>query len=80
MDELDNEKEYQTLFTFYNEETKKDYIVYTDDELDEEENKNIYASTYNKEDEELSLLPVETEEEWDNIETLLSTVINDIKE
>ena len=27
IDELGNEQEYQTLFTFYNEETKKNYVV-----------------------------------------------------
>ena len=80
IDEFGEEKEYQTLFTFYNEDNKKNYVVYTDDILDEDGNKSIYASIYNPFDEEFNLLPVETDEEWNNIESLLSTVINDIRE
>jgi uncharacterized protein YrzB (UPF0473 family) len=59
------------LFTFDNTETGKSYIVYTDNDLDEEGNTKVYASVYNPNCEEQELLPVETEKEWQTIEAIL---------
>ena len=39
----------EILFTFDSEETKKSYIVYTDNTTDEEGNVKVYASVYNPE-------------------------------
>ena len=36
----------EILFTFDSEETKKSYIVYTDNTTDEEGNVKVYASIY----------------------------------
>ena len=77
--EDDQEKEYTTLFTFYNDRTQKNYVVYTDDTEDSEGNKNIYASTYNPDESSCELNPVDTEEEWSNIYFLLSKVVADNK-
>ena len=67
------EIECEVLFTFESDETKKNYIVYTDNTLDEEGNTKVYASIYNPEDksEETKLLPIEDEKEWKIIETIL---------
>ena len=40
------EVEYEVLFTFESDETKKNYIVYTDNSLDEDGNTRVYASIY----------------------------------
>ena len=37
------EVEYEVLFTFESDETKKNYIVYTDNRLDEDVNTRVYA-------------------------------------
>lgn len=63
------EKEYTTLFTFYNDITEKNYVVYTDNREDEEGNKAIFASSYDQDSSEL--MEVTTDEEWDNIQKLL---------
>lgn len=70
----------EALFMFESPETKKNYIVYTDNSLDEEGNTKVYASIYNpaslKVDEgsdlaALELSPIETDKEWKIIETIL---------
>lgn len=68
------EVECEVLFTFESEETKKNYIVYTDNTLDEEGNTKVYASIYNPEEAETKLLPIESEKEWKIIETILEEI------
>ncbi len=73
------EVECEVLFTFESDETKKNYIVYTDNTLDEEGNAKVYASIYNPEEDETKLLPIETEKEWKIIETILEELQNEIQ-
>ena len=68
------EVECEVLFTFESEETKKNYIVYTDNTIDEEGNTKVYASIYNPNEAETKLLPIETEKEWKIIETILEEI------
>lgn len=70
----------EVLFTFENDETHKNYIVYTDNTLDEDGNTRIYASVYNPDDDETKLLPIETEKEWAIIETILEELQEDLEE
>ena len=71
------EIECEVLFTFESDETKKNYIVYTDNTLDEEGNTKVYASIYNPDQDETKLLPIETEKEWKIIETILEELQNE---
>ena len=68
------ELECDVLFTFDSDETKKSYIVYTDNTTDEEGNTKVYASVFNPNAEPLELLPVETEREWKVIETIITSI------
>ena len=77
--ENNEEIECDVLFTFDNNETEKSYIVYTDNTKDELGNIKVYANTYNDNDEEGILGNIETEEEWNIIEQIFSS-INDKKE
>ena len=65
-------KKYQVLITF--EAANNQYIVYTDNELDEDGFTKTYAGIYHEEDNKKSLLPVETDEEWALIEKLLKNL------
>lgn len=65
------EVECEVLFTFESEETKKNYIVYTDNTLDQEGNTKVFASIYDPNSDESKLLPIETEKEWKTIEVIL---------
>lgn len=68
------------LFTFDSDETKKSYIVYTDNTKDNQGNIQVYASIYNKEQEDnMELLPIETDKEWKVIETILDSLQEEIK-
>lgn len=68
------------LFTFDSDETKKSYIVYTDNTKDKEGNIQVYASIFNPESEDVTeLLPIETEKEWKVIETILESLQEEIK-
>lgn len=64
----------EVLFTFDSEETKKSYIVYTDNTTDEKGNVKVYASVYKPESTNTELLPIETEREWKIIETILESI------
>lgn len=74
MNDEGKEVECEVLFTFESEETKKNYIVYTDNTTDEEGNTKVYASIYNPNEAETKLLPIETEKEWKIIETILEEI------
>ena len=74
---IDNEGkeiEFEVLFTFESDETKKNYMVYTDNTQDENGNTRVYASVFKPDAEPLELLPVETEREWKIIETILESI------
>ncbi len=64
----------EVLFTFDSEETKKSYIVYTDNTTDDDGNVRVYASVYKPEDENPELIPIESEREWKIVETILESI------
>lgn len=72
-DENGNEKKMTILFTFDNdnEETKIQYVVFQDPELDESQ---VYASRY---DDQGQLLPIESDEEWEMVEEVINTFVED---
>ncbi len=74
------EVECEVLFTFDSDETKKHYMVYTDNTLDEEGNTKVYAATYDPELENQSLKPIETDKEWKIIETILDQLKETVQE
>ena len=64
------ETEYEVLGAFKFPENDKNYIVYTDNKNNEEGNLNVYASIYYLDD-NTRLDPIETEEEWTAVESML---------
>ena len=67
-------KEYDVILTFKNEDNQKDYVIYTDNERDEENKLKIYASIYNADTLEYIGIP-EDNKEWEQINKLLDQVI-----
>lgn len=63
--------EYEVLFTFDSDQTKKSYVVYTD-HTKEEGLERVFANVFDKTGKDKTLGPIETEEEWNTIETILS--------
>lgn len=70
------EIECEVLFTFESDETGKNYMVYTDNTVDEEGNTKVYASIYNPDEEDQTLQPIETDKEW----TIIETILNELQE
>lgn len=64
----------EVLFTFESEETKKNYMVYTDNTTDEDGNVKVYASIFDPNAEKTELIPIETDREWKIIETILESI------
>lgn len=73
------EVEYDILFTFDSDETNKSYIVYTDKSRDEAGQIQVYASIYDPKNPNSKLETIESEKEWKVIETILSTLQDEIK-
>ena len=67
------------LFTFDIDETKKSYIVYTDNSRDQEGNIQVFASIFDPNDENTKLEPITTEKEWKVIETILETLQEEVR-
>ena len=72
------EIECEVLFTFESNETGKSYMVYTDNTEDDEGNVKVYASIYNPEEKEPKLEPIETDKEWEIVETILKQVQEEV--
>ena len=79
LDEKGKEVECEPLFTFESEETKKQYVVYTDNSKDKNGNIRVFASIYNVNDKGGELLPIKTEKEWKVIETILESIQEESK-
>ena len=77
-DEKGNEVVCDILFTFDNEETKKSYIVYTDNTKDKEGKVQVYASIYDPTNQNSKLEEIKTEKEWKYIDTILKTLQEEI--
>ena len=74
------EVECEILFTFDSDETRKSYIVYTDNTTDEDGSIRVYASIYDPSGATPDLLPIESEKEWLVIENILASVQEKIEE
>ena len=79
IDDKGKETVYDVLFTFDSDETKKSYIVYTDNTKDEEGHIQVYASIYDPENPNSKFEAITTEKEWKVIETILETLQEEVQ-
>lgn len=81
VDESGNEQLCNVLFTFESDEFGKSYVLYYPIGAEEDENEEIeiHASSFipNEDGEDGELLPVESDTEWDMIEEMLSTFLDE---
>ena len=81
VDESGNEQLCNVLFTFESDEFEKSYVLYYPIGAEEDENEEIeiHASSFtpNEDGEDGELLPVESDAEWDMIEEMLSTFLDE---
>lgn len=81
VDEEGNEQLCEILFTFDSDEFGKSYVLYYpigEDDSDDEEIE-IHASAFipSEDNNDGDLQPIETEEEWDLIEEMLNTFLEE---
>lgn len=79
VDENGNEQLCEILFTFDSEKFNKSYVLYYPISDNDDDEIEIHASSFvpseNNEDGELT--PIETDEEWDMIEEMLNTFLDE---
>jgi uncharacterized protein YrzB (UPF0473 family) len=63
--------EVEVLLSFEFEDTKKEYIIYTKNEVDEAGNVTIYVASVERVDGKPVLGSIATDEEWTRIKNLL---------
>lgn len=82
IDEDGNEQLCEILFTFESEQFNKSYVLYYPIGAEEDENEEIeiLASSFTPGEDSGSLLPIETDEEWDLIEEMLNTFLEEEEE
>ena len=78
VNEEGQEVECEILFTFDSDETKKSYVVYTDNTKEEDGSTKVYASVYDPTGQNPALMPIETEKEWKIVETILSELQTEV--
>lgn len=66
---------YDTILTFYNTKFQKNYVVYS---VENDENMNLYASSYNPNSTYFTLDPVEKDEEWNVINNVLNDYFKEV--
>lgn len=76
-DEDGEEHLFETLFTFDVDDTKSSYVAVVPVEQAEDEEVEVFAFRYEEkgpEENDLALFPIETDEEWDMVEEMLTTL------
>ncbi len=74
IDEAGNEKDFEIVLTFSSEETGKSYVIYKEPGDSDE----VFAASYDETQEDGGdLKPIEKESEWDMIEEVLNTFLEE---
>ena len=74
---VDEQKKIMSIIAFEFKDTKKEYVVYTKNEKDENGNVTVYVSNVDRSSGEAKLLGVESENEWNRIKDVLRELSKD---
>lgn len=72
-----SEEDVEVIIDFEFKDTKKEYIVYTKNEKDENGNITVYVSNVDRSSGDVELLGVESEDEWNRIKDVLRELSKD---
>lgn len=64
-------EEVEVVLAFEFKDTKKEYVIYTKNEKDENENITVYVSHVDRSSGEAKLLGIDNDEEWSRIKDVL---------
>lgn len=68
----------EVIFTFENNNTN--YVVYTDNKKDEDGDLNLLASRYEEKEDKITLLNIETDEEFVMVDQMIALKMGDAYE
>jgi len=75
IDEEGNEVLYEVVLTFKSDETNKSYVIY---KLPGEEEEEVFAAIYDEDAKDGgNLIQIESDEEWDMVEEVLNTFLEE---
>lgn len=81
IDDNGDESLYEVLFTFHSEEFDRSYILLVPDGVEEDEEVDVQAYIFNPAEDgeatEEDLLPIEDDAEWNMVEEVLNTFLDD---
>ena len=77
-DKLGNEIVCEVIATYHDDDTNKDYIVYTDKTLDENKKLKVYYGLYEKVDNGIKLKEAKTPEEKSIGLQIIKEILNDL--
>ncbi|KRM88903.1 hypothetical protein FD21_GL000622 [Liquorilactobacillus vini DSM 20605] len=79
VDDQGNEVLYQILFTFDSDDYEKSYVLLIPADAQPEEQVDVLAFSYDPADANSELREIESDEEWNMVEGVLDTFLNDDK-
>lgn len=80
-DENGDEHLFEVLFTFDVDETENSYIAVVPAEQAEQDEVEVYAFRFEEqENEDFTLFPIESDEEWELVEEMLNTLADEEEE
>ena len=79
IDVLGRIKEYDAILTYHSDEYNKNYVVYTDNEYDSNNELIIYISVYNITSPETIVKNIEDKKEYTKIKTEINKILLTIK-
>ena len=74
IDPQGNKVELKVLFTYKDDETNKEYVVYTDGSHDENGSCNTFAAIYYSDDLTKPIEPITTDKEWKKLNIILNSI------
>ena len=74
-----NIKEYDVILTYHSDEFNKDYVVYTDNIYNNNNELQIYINEYNKDDLELISKNISNPNEYNKIKTEVNRILLTMK-
>lgn len=73
-------KEYQVILTYYDKEYKKNYIVYTDNKYNENNELQIYIDSYNENNKQIVTKGIEDPYELNKINDIINNLLLTMQE
>lgn len=64
-------EEVEVILAFEFKDTKKEYVIYTKNEKDENDNVTVYVSNVDRSSGEPKLMGIDDEEEWNRVKDVL---------